>query len=65
MIALMSFNFTFVIFQFTLAILGAGGWGMFFLGFPLAGMVAGSLWVYLNNTPQVGRGRSANVGGDW
>jgi hypothetical protein len=49
MIALMSFNFTFVIYQFALAMLGRSGWGMFFLGFPLAAIVGGSVWMVVNS----------------
>ncbi len=49
MVALMSFNFSFVFYQFTLAILGRSGWGLFMLGFPLAGMVGYSVWMVLNS----------------
>ncbi len=48
MIALMSFNFSFVAYQVVLSVLNRGGWGPFFLGFPLAGIVGGTVWMVLN-----------------
>jgi hypothetical protein len=49
MISLMSFNFSFVAYQVVMAVLGRSGWGIFFLGFPLAAVVGGSVWMYLNS----------------
>jgi hypothetical protein len=49
MIALMSFNFSFVFYQLVMAVLGRSGWGIFFLGFPLAAVVGGSVWMYVNS----------------
>jgi hypothetical protein len=48
MIALMSFNFSFVAYQVLVQIVGRPGWGMFFLGFPLAAIIGGSVWMVVN-----------------
>ncbi len=48
LITFMSFNFSFVFYQVLMAVLGRNGYGVLLLGFPLAGMIAGSVWAFLN-----------------
>ena len=48
LITFMSFNFSFVFYRILMAVLGRSGYGVLLLGFPLAGMIAGSVWAWLD-----------------
>ena len=63
MIALMSFNFSFVAYQVALAMLGRSGWGLFFLGFPLAVIVGGTVWAVVRPGAKVSGGAGASRAG--
>jgi hypothetical protein len=49
MMGFMSFNFSFMLYQVALAVMGKNSWSMMFLGFPLAGSVGGAVLTYLKS----------------